>query len=87
MNPNSNKPPRRRLRPPIPVAISPDPPSKVVATFSIPEDNWPPQGELQEALQAASDAFVHVLRIALELKLRGTIIADLDSAPPNPERN
>jgi hypothetical protein len=89
MNPDSNRPParRRRLRLPLPVAISPEPPHKVVATFSIPEDNWPPPGELEEALHAASDAFVYVLRIALEQKLRGDVIAHLDYAPPNPNLN
>jgi hypothetical protein len=77
--------PRRRRRPP--PAPTPEAPRKVVASFSILEDNWPPPGELEEALHAASDAFVYVLRLALEEKLRGAIIADLDYAPPHPDLN
>jgi hypothetical protein len=77
---------KRRHRP-MPSAIPPESSHKIVAVFSLPLDNWPPPGELQEALNAASDAFVYVLRIALEEKLRGDIIANLDYAPPHPDRN
>jgi hypothetical protein len=80
-------PRRRRVKAPIPVAITPVSPHKVIASFSITLENWPPVGELEEALHAASDAFVYVLRIALQDKLQGDIIADLDYSPPNPELN
>jgi hypothetical protein len=79
--------PRRHRSRQIPAPIITPAAYKVVASFSLPLDDWPPPGELEEALKAASDAFVHVLRIALEEKLRGNIIADLDCAPPYSDLN
>ncbi len=62
-------------------------PHKTIATFSLAEADWPPPGELEDALREAADAFVFTLRAALDHKMKGTIIADTYYAPPHAHLN
>ncbi len=62
-------------------------PHKTIATFKLAEKDWPPPGELEDALREAADAFVYTLRAALDLKMKGTVIADIDYAPPHAHLN